>query len=172
MSLSQEIFSKFFDGLVTKFKATPNAVIKAAYQGGAINAHFTDDDWIRAVNLCIQRDSFFPTIDRLVELALGDRLQDQAQEDWRWAYYVISGGDIVTALKKITVSGRMALESLGRPQDLGQQSEDYVKTTIRDKFFRAYHTYALRNGLGTSQQSIAIEGDSQREGLRRLFDAQ
>jgi hypothetical protein len=172
MSLSQEIFSKFFDGLVTKFKATPNAVIKAAYESGAIAAHFTDEDWIKAVNACIQRDAFFPTLDRLVELALGDRLQDQAQEDWRWAYYVLSGGDIVTALQRISAPGRLAMESLGRPQDLGQQSEDYVKTTIRDKFFRAYHTYALRSGLGDSQSGIAIEGTPQQQGLRRLFDAQ
>jgi hypothetical protein len=171
MLLSEEIFSMFFDGLVTKFKATPNAVIKAAYYSGAIAAHFADDDWIKAVNACIQQDFFFPTLDRLVELALGDRLQDQAQEDWRLAYYVISGGDIVQTLKKITVPGRMALESLGRPQDLGQQPEDYVKSTVRDKFFRAYRTYALRNGLAALDSNIAIESDPQRKGLRRLFDA-
>lgn len=169
--LSQDVFSQFYDGLVSKFGSTSNPVVKAAYEDGAIRANFTDADWIGAVGLCIQQDAFFPTIDRLVELALGDRLQDQAQEDWRLAYYVIAGGDLTSTLKRISVPGRMALESLGRPQDLGQQSEDYVKNQIRDKFFKAYRTYALRQGLASAAQINDLSlGEVERGGFRRLFD--
>lgn len=170
MPLNQSIFSESFDALVAAFNREANDFIKGAYFKGAITASFDDKTWDAACEAAIQQDKFFPTLDRLVELALGDRLVDQVQEDWRWAYYVLSGGDIVTAFAYLTAPGRLALESLGRPQDLGQQSEDYVKTAIRDKFFRAYRTYALRNGLGASQPKI--EGNPQREGLRRLFDAQ
>lgn len=172
MSLDPVNFSIAYDGMASKFKQPENDFVKMAYYQGAIEAKFDDANWKLACEKAARSEKFLPTLDRLIELALGDRLLDQVQEDWRWAYYVLSGGDIVTALQRLTAPGRLAMESLGRPQDLGQQPEDYVKTTIRDKFFRAYRTYALRNGLGDPQFGIAIEGTEQQQGLRRLFDAQ
>lgn len=168
MQLNQDTFSQAYDALIVAFNRERNDFIKGAYFKGAIQAKFDNRTWELACEAAIHQDKFFPTLDRLVELALGDRLQDQAQEDWRWAYYLISGGEAMHGLSDV---GRMALESLGKPRDIGQQSDDYVKSTIRDKFFKAYRSYALRNGLGALKSSVAIEGDSRREGLRRLFDA-
>jgi hypothetical protein len=80
-----------------------------------------------------------------VELAMGDTLCLQAEEDWRIVYYLIAGGQPMDGLSD---AGRIALESLGPIRELGQRAEDYVKTTVKEKFFKERNKAAMRSGMG------------------------
>lgn len=169
MQLDQNVFSVAFDAMVVSFKQEANDFIKGAYYKGALESGFDDRTWEIACEGAIKQDKFFPKMDRLVELALGDRLHDLAKEDWRWAYYLMSGGEAWHGLSDV---GRMALESLGRLQDLGMLDDEYNKSVTKEKFFRAHRAYALKQGLSVvnSPTATPIEGDERREGMRRLFN--
>jgi hypothetical protein len=152
--MNYEHFCRIYDGLVEYYKQTPNEFIKAAYFSKLRNAGFDDTGLAKAAMDCLERDAFFPTIDRLVELALGDRIAEQAEADWKWAYYLISGGEEIHGLSEV---GQRALKSLGKPRDLGMQSEDFVKNQIKAKFLKAYHQLSLRHGLGQESDLPALQ---------------